>query len=448
MATTTTTTATVSGRRTAARGSRGSWAIIVAVLAVALLVGLPWLFARRRSTFRDDYGFSSGARGTSVNGTSVLAGLFRVRGHRVRSLGRLSPVLNSSDVIVWAPNDFAPPRAAERVFLENWLRQRPRTLIYVGRDFDASISYWQWMTSVAGKGESEETQRQLARAIAAHEVSRQALPQGTDADWFQVERDLPRRAVQSVDSTDPAWSQDLAGDGWDLEIGARLVPLPETRRDGSLGPSVQVLLASEGEALVTRLSHPRWGQSKMVVVTNGSMLLNLPLVHPRNRQLAERLVGLCPHSGSSVTFLENGPDGLLVRTASQAADYRNGFELFTVWPTNVISLHLAALGIVAVFMFMPIFGRPRDPMESSPADFGRHVLALGGIFQRTGDLAFAHERLRYYHQQVRRDQPVSDPVAVTGGRALSPGTGPSTSSASLAPTRSPDPPQPQPPRTL
>ena len=70
--------------------------------------------------------------------------MFTRAGHKVFSWRRLSPRLSErADAIVWFPDDFEPPTPEVRRWLEDWLIEEPgRTLIYVGRDFDAARWYW------------------------------------------------------------------------------------------------------------------------------------------------------------------------------------------------------------------------------------------------------------------------------------------------------------------
>ena len=54
--------------------------------------------------------------------------------------------------IAWSgsPDDFQPPSPDVAVWFESWLATRPhRTLIYVGRDFDAAPWYWRKMEAEA-----------------------------------------------------------------------------------------------------------------------------------------------------------------------------------------------------------------------------------------------------------------------------------------------------------
>src|SRR5262245_15139570 len=94
----------------------GVVAAVTLIAVGALLAGrrdeqLPEVYGRRRG----------GEAGRSVNGTSVFADFFKRAGHRVTTWGRLSPRLNEADVIVWTPDNFAPPNDKERTFIEQWL---------------------------------------------------------------------------------------------------------------------------------------------------------------------------------------------------------------------------------------------------------------------------------------------------------------------------------------
>ena len=126
----------VQSKTTRAAGQAALWAA-----ALLLLGGC-------QRPLNTEYGQTSGFGQSSVNGTRVLADMFTDRGHRVESWYRLSPKLMEADVIVWFPNDFEAPSTEVREWLEEWLFDASgKTLIYVGRDFDAAPGYWQQLTS-------------------------------------------------------------------------------------------------------------------------------------------------------------------------------------------------------------------------------------------------------------------------------------------------------------
>ena len=110
----------------------------IAALCLVLLVGCS------SRDIETQYGRRVGSEPASVNGTGVLADMFQRAGHAVFTWQSLSPKLSRrADCIVWFPDDICPPDRKTRGWLEHWLEARPgRTLVYVGRDFDAAPGYW------------------------------------------------------------------------------------------------------------------------------------------------------------------------------------------------------------------------------------------------------------------------------------------------------------------
>ena len=163
--------------------------------------------------------------------------------------------------------------------------------------------------------------------------------------------------------------------------------------------------------LITSVALPDWGSSELIVVNNGSFLLNLPLVNREHRKLADALVTRAA-APRRVFFLESGPSGILILDKDPDEAYLTGMEMFTVWPLGVIVMHLVIAGIALLFAYFPIFGRPRSLEPPPAADFGRHVAAVGELLERTGDRDYALQRLRTYHEHVRGD--------AGGSRSVSP----------------------------
>src|SRR5262245_28207534 len=87
-----------------------TWPILGAVAALVLvLLGIA-IAGRRDEQLPTAYGRRRGSdSATSVNGTAVLAEMYRRQGRRVSTSIRFSPALEKYDTIVWFPNDFAPP---------------------------------------------------------------------------------------------------------------------------------------------------------------------------------------------------------------------------------------------------------------------------------------------------------------------------------------------------
>src|SRR5262245_39434888 len=89
--------------------------VIGVICAVLLMVVGAMLAGRRDEQLPTVYGRRRGSEaGRSVNGTAVLADMFRQAGNRVTTMSRFSPRLKRYDVIVWVPDDFEPPKKEQR----------------------------------------------------------------------------------------------------------------------------------------------------------------------------------------------------------------------------------------------------------------------------------------------------------------------------------------------
>ena len=126
----------------------------------------------------------------SVNGTAVLGEMFEHAGHRVFSWSVLSPRLQAkADCIVWFPDDFKPPSKEVRRWLNGWMTAKPgRTLIYVGRDFDATPWYWKHVLPAPPAEQRELVQEELWAAKTNFTIRRDELPKSEDCRWFASRR--------------------------------------------------------------------------------------------------------------------------------------------------------------------------------------------------------------------------------------------------------------------
>jgi hypothetical protein len=151
------------------------------------------------------------------------------------------------------------------------------------------------------------------------------------------------------------------------------------------------------------------GDNKILVVTNGSFLLNLPLVNHEHRKLAGRLIDSCgdPDSMTSetkrVAFLESPAGGMRVLDEEPGSGAPTGLGPLTEPPLSVVLMHWGILGILLLFAKFPIFGRPKQLPPDPVSDFGKHVDALGQLLQRTDDAGFASQQLAHYQQTVRAE---------------------------------------------
>ena len=369
-------------------GTRGGW---LGVLLIGVL--LPGVLGCGGTELQDGYGQRNGpAVFASVNGTAVLAEMCEDRGHTVFSWPLLSPRLDQrADSIVWFPDDFSPPSRDACRWLERWLMARPnRSLVYVGRCFDAAPWYWEHVP-LAG-ADATARQRIAVRGKAAQgELAARlaALPNSQDCQWFKLQGPYQRRRVRTLEG-DAEWLRGVDPAKLQMQLYCRMTPTP----------SAATLLASQGDAIV--FARPV-RSSRLIVVANGSFLLNAPLANHEHRKLAGKLLDALGPQPRRIAFLESAAGGPNISDADPSFGPRLGLELMLIWPTNWILAHACLLGILFCFWRFPIFGRPIQPQSEAASDFGSHIGAVARLLERTGDEAYARQRLQHYRQMVRQE---------------------------------------------
>lgn len=397
---------------------RRGWSAPALLLLLVACVG-----CTPRESLDTAYGKTGGTPGgKSVNGLSVLADMYEAAGCEVYTTNRFSPRLSQADTIVWAPDDFEPPSAEHREYLENWLTEGiGRTVVYIGRDYDATPDYWRQALPHAPPELAAEYHRRLAKAIADWNSERLRAPaKDSFAGWFKLVAGGAKRKVTTLDGP---WADGVDASKTSLEITTRYAVPSEKDLSGTEYvelPEFEVLLSSQGEPLVIRVTDPSWFDGQILIVTNGSFLLNFPLVNKEHRKLAGKLVAESAYAGP-VYFVESGPGGPPIRHREERNRTRTGFEMLTVWPLNVILLHTIFWLFLLCASLYPIFGSPRtlqatkstdtrrasDLQSESTGDFGRHLTALGEMLSLTKDQEFALQKLQYYQQHVKRESGVS-----------------------------------------
>jgi hypothetical protein len=372
------------------------WIVIgCALLVIVVVLLFAWAMLSPKESLATNYGRVATSRvGNSVNGVGVLAKIFQLHGHKTKSATQLSPRVLESEIMVWAPDSFEPPKEEVRDYVFNWFDYHSgRTFIYIGRDFDAAVEYWRDIHDKTDDTRVRRVEREGAFAEAGHLKRRFAVADGEDEDWFVTDTTEPPRRVKKLTGD---WAEGVDAAKTDIELDLRLKQ-PKTKKDSSL--EFETLLEGDGEPLVTRITRDD-GPGEILIVQNGSFLLNYPLVNHEHRKLADKLVEHCGLPGK-VTFLESGEAGLNIVEQPGNENF-NAFAVIRVWPINLIMLHAALLGVLYCFARYPIFGRPRTLPVESTADFGTHVTALGQLLGRTKNATFAQQRLMHYRQQGQR----------------------------------------------
>ncbi len=165
----------------------------------------------------------------------------------------------------------------------------------------------------------------------------------------------------------------------EIELRNRLVPKDDAEE----------LLAGGDDVLVAQQERARASGGKLILVANGSFLLNLPLVNHEHRKLAARLIE-STRPGGRVVFLESGVEGPPIDPDESD---NSMWTVFGAWPLSAILLQLAVAGVIFCFARWPIFGRPRIVAAAALSDFGKHVDALGELLRRTRDRRYALAQL-------------------------------------------------------
>lgn len=357
----------------------------------------------RNKELVSEYGKVVGEKGgTSVNGTSALYSMFRERGFRTKRLRKISPRLNRYDTVIWFPDNYQSPEPEAVDALQSWLDEGlGRTLIYVGRDFDAEIDYYRQMLTTAGPDEREEIVRSLVESKMKQDsrIRRYVGDETKEScDWFTIER-VPFQNVEIVDGILTGNTEEKTAD---LSYSTVLNVSDEIVADTSL--TVAPLLNADGLDFVysvTENEDPFGNQ--LIVVNNGSFLLNFGLVNKQNRLLAGSLMDQC--ISSDVVFLESGPAGIQV--SNDDIVNHNSWAWIAKPPLRYIAPHFLFWGVLFCFVFFPMFGRPRKLRTENYASFRSHISAMGKLLQKSKKPDQALKKVRDYQAIHAKDTNIS-----------------------------------------
>lgn len=388
--------------------------LVIMTLWMPVLVG-----CGSRNSLQTEYGkIRNEGTSASLNGTRVLAEMFRQSGAKVSRQGSISPKLNRYQTIVWFPDRATPPSDEVVDALEKWIEQDwGRTLIYVGRDFDCNLSYLQQVRDSADLGDQEELYRQIAEALVARRAPSRDFMEKPDrdrCDWFRV-KNSNRQNVQPLSGS---WTASVDSEACAVSPGAvNLIPPGRIAE-----PEQSVLLNADGQPFVFRLQRPeRDGQ--IIVVRNGSFLLNFALVNREHRALAKKLIDECDLSGA-VVFLESGPGEVRIQ---DRVDAHQPWAWISRPPLRYIVPHLLVWGVLFCFVLYPIFGRAKrfQPLkqgtvpkplgsitqsdslsihnQTTTTSFRAHLVALAKMLQRSEQPAAAKQKIQNYLETYGKD---------------------------------------------
>jgi Domain of unknown function (DUF4350) len=351
--------------------------LLAVFICAALIAILPGCGSTGPET---EYGLS---RGGSLNGTSAMAELLRSRGHTVRAAVRLTDTLAewAGGMVRFAPYP-GPPEADEARWLAEWLDEDlDRWLIYVVRDFDAGAEYWREIRD--GISESAEPERRaeaetnrMAAEDWVHRLPQKPKKAGNARDWFAVESgaSVPKICTK----LEGPWA-----DGIDAASAALWL------HEGIVADRRSVLLYGDGKPLVVDKS--LIGERNILIVANGSFLLNEALVSEGRRSLALR-VAEWPLGGQlQIAFVE----GSFV--LSEEAGMPSLWQLMErLPPFRWVAGQMAVAALVAALARAPRLGRPRPDPPSGADRPAAHAEALGALLEASRSQAESLDLLERY----------------------------------------------------
>jgi hypothetical protein len=400
---------------------------------------------------RAGYGRAESSVGAqSLSGATGLRKIYDAAGGRTYAISSLNSQSDKFNTIVWLPVDMHVPSTESILWFSDWLKDsRRRTLVYVGRDFSAEELYWSQGLAQAAPEDRVRFTKEKAFATATHDQIVSLNQSVLRCPWFSLQtrafdspvtkwtgtfgEDIDPTSstmqigsyLETIDSNDFESIEETISERIDeldsqiqgsvdsepIAIDEEWLELQSNERDQtqSLLDSYQsirsrvLLRADSGEPLVIELTHSNWGTNRILLLANASALLNVCLVNAENRKLAARLVADTCQDADRVAILTASND-VRIFSANQYDSTFRGFEMLTIWPLNIISLHALALGLVAMAALYPIFGRARRLRTKTRLDFGAHIQSLGCLLERGADRAYALRVVKNYLTNVRREQ--------------------------------------------
>ncbi len=345
----------------------------------------------------------------SINGTSVFANLLRERGHSVTRKKRLTKRIDRYDTLIWAPDNPQLPPENVVAWLEAWLGESSsRVLIFVGRSYDGKVPFHRGMVKVAPLEEREDWQRELNKVVIEEgTIDGWAAVFGTneEAFWFEEENDL----LINSSKIDGPWAEGVDPEAIELDCDSLLKPMPsynidadfpelvyqedaaynfdywsETFRDNEL--NVTELLTVDERPFAYEISSEDAPDRKLIIISNGSFLLNYPLTNSEHRKLAAKVAD---EVKGDVVFLESSYRW--PKIGGQANDPALQWTWVGQAPMNYIVPHFLFWGVLYCFVFFPNFGRPKRIQFHPPKAFRSHVQAVASILGRSQEKNWARE---------------------------------------------------------
>jgi len=413
----------------------------------ALLVCPMMLIAGCAGRLSNEYGGSEGSEARqSPASVSLFRNMCESQGHRTVVVRSLSPrAMTTLEAIVWTPDSFETHRLATYEWLERWLVSGDRTLVYVGRDFSPLADYWSQVCDELKTKDSSSIDILPARQSLAEQQRdldklRASVRAKVATPWFVSDHSSSRE--ERVERVSGPWAEDVDAvnsrlflrsyvtgfeDGskqslidqfdkkpadtsskpknisefefeWGPTDDAMLTTIQSLSNEDM--PTLENLLATdEGKPLIAKITTDKWKGSRVIFVANASLLSNISLLNASNRSIAKKLMEILP--SENIGFIAGAVDPPVRKDSS--GEQQKGFEMLTIWPLNVITLHAVFMGMLVLLAVFPIFGRAKRLPQKSTRDFGQHVDAMGALLFKSADRFYAMATIADYFRYVRKE---------------------------------------------
>ncbi|WP_161602310.1 DUF4350 domain-containing protein [Tautonia marina] len=347
--------------------------------------------------------------GRSVNGTGVFASLLRDEGHEVRAARRLNEELGdwAETIVRFLPEPGIVSQEEADWYFDWQMEGDGRRLILVCRDGSAEAEYWQGALEALPEDAPEQQRDRIEEKLTrASDWGSEGPPPGfqaADPDyWFRFD--------EETGGADPSVS---LGGPWSEGIDPKAAALPLHRALEVSSPAEAALLTGDDDRVIVMdwsWDDPIDGgdPSAVLVVANGSFLLNAAVVPHARRPLTMKVAEWVGSTPRKVAFVEGS--FLLGAESSMPTPWQ---VIRQVPELGIVAGHFLMLALIAALAHAVILGRPRAAPFSGADRPRMHAEALGNLLSRIGSDRAARSLLTTY-RRWRRPQAHDDHPRIDG----------------------------------
>lgn len=372
------------------------------ICLAAALIGV--LICGCQPKLQKGYGRATGLQHTgSINGTVVFHEMVEAGNRKVHRYSQFSPRWEKYQTVYWMPDAFKVPDENIIDKIEIWLTNRSnRTLVYVCRDYDATLQYWESLKENETDADKVDQLSRFYIDAASNYFNVRNILEKKSAPWYEIQEhtytkasQLSGKLVEDIDTSD-------------ADVRYASLPFPgDDLQSGTFGDfDVEVLMSVDSYPFVYRLTGSKIGRSQIIVVGNASFLLNLPLVNATNRKLASSLIDCVSENeypDDNVLFIESDDPGLQI-SEMDSRDKASQWNWITRKPMRYIVPNLLICFILLCFVYFPIFGRPRRIKQTSTSNFRDHVDALGQLIGKSKSSTIPRSWIEEYRRRTTKNR--------------------------------------------